>query len=37
MSSKNRSASVRIMAILLALLMIGSVISWLFYAIVNGF
>lgn len=37
MSSFNRSAPVRIMAILLAILMIGSVISWLLYAIVNGF
>jgi len=37
MSSGNRSAPVKIMAVLLAMLMIGSVITWLFYAIVNGF
>ncbi len=37
MSSRNRSAPVRIMAVVLAILMIGSVISWLLFAIVNGF
>ena len=37
MSSSNKSGFVRVMAIILAVLMFGSVISGLFFAIAAGF
>jgi|GEM_PF-1012761 len=37
MSSSNRSGLVKIMAIILAVLMFGSVISGLFFALAAGF
>lgn len=37
MSSSNRSGVVRVLAIILAVIMFGSVISGLFYALAAGF
>jgi hypothetical protein len=37
MSSSNRSRVVRVLAIILAVIMFGSIISGLFYAIAAGF